>query len=368
MHPLSTLVLLGAAASLPAQNFDLIGATFQGQILRIDSATGATQALGTMPVGANAMAMTADDRIWTTERTGTSGAFHFHLAVIDPLTGVATLPFGALDVGDLRGLTAKHDGNLYAVRDGTPSDELVEIDTTTGAVTAIGPMGFTGIQALDDTVLGLMAWDINAGLLTVQPLTGVATDPFPGVGSPATLQWLATDPVTGTLLVGRTTLQVVDLQTGLVGPAIAISGAPDLRGVEFTTARLSAFGVGCGTVPRLAGDLVVAGSTQVLTTRNGFFAPGTLGVQVIGLSNTTHHGLALPQPLDPLLGTSGCHLNVSIDITQFGFADGTGLLRIPLTLPASLTWFTLFAQHAAFVPGLPGGMSTSQGLRARTHL
>lgn len=365
----SVVALAVAAAALPAQSFggDCIGITFQGAVLRFSPGTTATQQIGTAPPGGNGMAIDNRDRIWTTTQTGVLGAFQHHLAVIDPLTGAVTLPFGTLDVGDLRGLAAEFSGDLLAIRDGAASDELVRIDTDTGAVTVIGPTGFTGIQALDDSVLGLVAWDINVGLLFVDPVTGVATDPFPAVGGPAGMQWLATDPMSGTLYVGRSTVQVLDLQTGQVGPAVTLAGAPDLRGAEFTLPRVNVFGQGCGPSPRIAGRFSFANG-QTLATRSAPHTIGALGAQVIGFSDTNHLGQPLPIALDPLLGTVGCSLLVSIDATQFGIVDSTANLRSSIAIPAAMHWQALFVQHAVFEPAAPGGIVVTQGLRVRTTL
>jgi hypothetical protein len=358
----SALGLLLAAA-LPAQGFDLIGVTFAGQVLRIDSTSGATQVLANGQIGKNGLAFDEQDRLWTTVRSGTTGAFQYHLAIVDPFTGAETLPFGTANVGDLRGMTIGDSGELLAIRDGSPSDQLVRIDLSTGVVTAIGATGLSGLQALDDTVLGLRGWDIGLGLVRIDPTTGAAIDPFPGVVGPAGLQWLATEASTGRLLVGRTTLQDLDLATGTVGPAVAIQGSPDLRGVEFTTPRVTRLGPGCAGVR--VGVRFTGGGASMDTT-SGPHTPGTLGVQILGLSSASHQGQALPVLLDPLLGTVGCNLWVSIDATRIGFADAQGFLPFPTALPPALDWFPLFVQHAAF-DAVPGGISWSDGIRVRTR-
>lgn len=362
-----TVAILSALlpGMLAAQNFDAIGVTFQGQILRIDTATGATSPLGAGQLGQNGLAMTPDGRLWTTVRTGV-GQFRFHLAVIDPLSGVETLPFGTADVGDLRGMCEDADGQLLAVRDLGGPDELVRIDPQSGAVTVIGPTGFNGLQALDNTVLGVRAWDLNAGLVQIDTRTGAATDPFPTIAGPANLQWLATDPSTGRCLVGRTTMQQVNLFDGTTSAAVSIAGAPDLRGVEFTTGLIRAIGTGCGPSPRMSATFVRSPSLA-LATRSPAPA-GTFGVQILGLSSTTHLGQTLPVDLDPLLGTVGCRLNVSIDATQFGVANVTNTFGLPFALPANLSWFELFAQHATFDASAPGGVFWTHGVGARTPL
>jgi hypothetical protein len=363
MNPFVTVAAaIAGAAFLPAQTFDMIGVAFSGQILRIDSATGATALLGSGQLGKNCLAIDADDRIWTNVRTGTVGNFQFFLAVIDPLTGAETLPFGPANVGDIRGL-AFHDGLMYGVRDAAPSDELVRIDLATGAVTPIGPMGFTGVQGLDDTGLGLRAWDLNAGLLQVDPGTGAATDPF-GSTDPTGLQWMATEPGTADTYVGRSTVHQVNLSNGSVSGAVSIAGAPDLRGVEFTNGRFAFRGSNCAGV-RIAGAFQQA--PFALLTRSNNHGAGAFGVQIVGLSATSHQGQPLPLDLDPLLGTQGCSLNVSIDATVGGVASATGILGFTTAIPPGLSWIQLFVQHAAFDP-VPGGTSWSHGLQVRTPL
>lgn len=360
---LPTRALLGLLAlPLPAQTFDLLGVTFTGQVLRIDSTTGATQLLASGAGGKNCLCFGPDDRLWTTVRTGTTGNFQYHLAVIDPFTGAETLPFGTLHVGDLRGMALSGD-QLLAIRDQGTSDELIRIDPDTGAVAVIGPTGMTGLQGLDSTVRGMRGWDVNLGLVQIDPTTGVASDPFPGVSGPTGLQWLCSENSSGRLLVGRTTLQAVDLSTGTVGPAIAVAGAPDLRGVEFTTGRATRFGSGCAGVRMGARFL---NQDQTLVTTSGTHTSGALGVQLIGFSATVHQGQPLPFALDPLLGTSGCQLWVSIDVTQIGVADASGRLAMTVNVPTGLSWFPLFVQHAAF-DAVPGGTAWTDAARARTR-
>jgi hypothetical protein len=356
---------LGLLLPLPAQNFDMIGVAFGGQVMRIDSATGATSLLATGAIGKNCLANTSDNRLWSVVRIGTS-ITQTALVVIDPFTGSESLPFGLTSVGDVRAMTGTSQGDLLAIRDGgAGADQLVRIDTATGAVTVVGSTGLNGIQALDDTGLGLRAWDLTAGVVQIDATTGAATDPFPGVSGPPSLQWLATDPSTGRTLVGRGDLHQLDLATGVAGAAVSIAGVPDLRGVEFTTGRFQLTGTACAGV-RIAGTFGTSGGLAVLT-RSGQHPPGTLGVQIIGFSETTHLGQPLPVLLDPLLGTSGCSLNVSIDATRIGFVNASSNLGFVLPLPPPAAFFQFFVQHVSFDP-VPGGMSWSHGLRVRPPL
>ncbi|HEX5053438.1 MAG TPA: hypothetical protein VFZ65_16795 [Planctomycetota bacterium] len=371
MHRPILLPTLFLTAALPLSAQDMIGVTFSGAVLRIDSVTGASTVLANGQIGKNALAFTNDNRLWTTVRSGTSIAtFQYHLAVIDPFTGAESLPFGTVNVGDLRGL-ARDDvtGGLFGIRDTGGPDELVEIDTSTGAVTVIGPTGFTGIQDLDITSAGPRAWDINAGLLLISLSSGLATDPFPGVAGPTALQFMVTNPADDREYVGRETLYELDTLHGTTTPIAAIAGAPDLRGVQFTTSRALPFGNSCNGP---GGPVFIAlnnafGAGQAMTVVSVNHVPGVLGLQIVGFSDELFSGLPLPLSLDPLFGTVNCSLNVSADLTVLGVGQPTGVLAITMPVPASAAFQQFFVQHAAFDP-VPGGLSFSRGLRVRSGL
>jgi hypothetical protein len=102
-------------------------------------------------------------------------------------TKVATLNFGDV-IPDVRGLAFSPGGVLFAINNtgppgGANPDDLFAIDVGTGVGTLIGRTGFTGVQDLafapDGTLYG---WDISAGLLTIDPLTGRVLD-FKGGGT-----------------------------------------------------------------------------------------------------------------------------------------------------------------------------------------
>jgi hypothetical protein len=363
----ATLGLL--SQSLLAQ--DLIGVTFAGAVLRLDGATGAVTTLANGQAGKNCLAFDNQNRLWTTVRSGSSPAFQYHLARIDPFTGAETLPFGNANVGDLRAMCQRAlDGSLLAVREATPSDELVRIDTTTGAVTVIGPTGFTGIQGLDATSAGLRAWDVNAGVLLVNVNSGTCTDPFPSVGGPGgALQFLASDTANDRKYVGRDALFELNTVTGTTTPVVQFAGAPDLRGVEFLSSRAQPFGQPCAGT---GGDVFLAlntpfGAGGTATFVSTHHAPGAIGIQILGLDDSSYAGLPLPLDLDPLLGTDDCSLLVSADFTQIGLAQPNGLLAIAVAIPASAAFTQFFVQHAALEP-VPGGFSFSWALRVRSGM
>jgi hypothetical protein len=348
----------------------LFCAALSGQVLRIDSHTGATTTLASGQPGKNCLTTTYDNRLITTVRSGTAATgFHYHLAQINPFTGAETVLFANVDVGDLRAMASGNTAQIFAVRDGSPSDLLVRIDLATGAVTVIGPTGFTGIQGLDFTGAGLRAWDLTAGLLHVNSSNGLATDPFPGIGGPAGLQYVATDPTTFNSYVGGGTLYRVDVLTGVTSAPVAISGNPDLRGVEFTTSLEQRMGDSCVAAqgfPILAASGPF-GYGQDLVVQSNQHAPGALGVHILGFSNTQHAGQALPFSLDAMLGTTLCRLYTSIDGTVLSVADSAGVMTVTTPLPPALTYVQFFVQHATFEP-VPGGMSWTYGLRVRPGL
>jgi len=125
------------------------------------------------------------------------------------------------------------------------------------------------------------------------------------------------------------------------------------------------FGLGCngvaGPVSLTAAGPFLVGSTVVLTSTN--HAPNTLGVLLLGFSNTVHQTFALPFLLDPMLGTSNCYLNVSIDASLIGFTDAGNPASLAFSLPmsAGFSGIRFYAQHACFEP-VPGNLSWSNGL------
>ena len=362
--------LLPVLLALPLAAQDMIGVKFTGEVLRINSTTGATTLLASGQLGKNCLANTSDNRLWTTVRTGISPAtFQFFLAVIDPFTGAETLPFGNTNVGDIRAMAGSPTGQLFGIRDVNGADELVDINVQTGTVFVIGPTGINGIQALDITSAGLRGWDLTAGLVLVNALTGIATDPFPGGTNPAGLQWLATNPVTGQAFVGSSTLYTVSTQTGVTSQVLTFSGSPDLRGVEFTTSRQQIFGQACAATNGSPNCFISGsfGPGQPLNVKSTNHAPNAVGVQIVGFSETLHAGVPLPINLDAVFGTSGCFLRVSGDFTLIGLASTTGVLTVTISLPPSIAFQQFYLQHAVLEP-VQGGISFSNGVRVRPRL
>ncbi len=103
------------------------------------------------------------------------------------------------------------------------------------------------------------------------------------------------------------------------------------------------------------------GQTITMTSIN--HAANSPGVLVLGLSNTNYLGNPLPLLLDPLLGTSGCSLLASGDVTFAGTAGNVGPanLSFSLLLPPSFGGQRFYAQHVG-LEVVAGGLSWSNGL------
>lgn len=362
--PLLALTLASVAAGQ-----DAIGVTFSGQVLRLDTTTGAVTPLATGTAGKNCLTFDNDNRLWTVVRPSPLLPV-WRLALIDPFTGAESLPFPTVNVGDLRAMCiGRFVGGIYAVRDAAPNDEVVHIDTDTGVVTVRGSTNHSAIQGLEDPFGGEKAWDVNAGMLQINLLTGATNDPFLAVIDPSGLQYMARHPVTNERYVGRGTLYRLDTGTGTTTFQVTFAGNPDIRGLEFTASRDERYGQSCPGAnghpfinlagPFAGGQPMVVDSTQ--------HTPGTVGLQLIGASEDSYAGLPLPLSLDPLLGTSNCFLNTSAEVTQVGFADSFGTMAVSFPMPVALTFLQVYVQHVTF-EAVPGGLSFSQGLRVRSSL
>lgn len=123
----------------------------------------------------------------------------------------------------------------------------------------------------------------------------------------------------------------------------------------------SACSAAAGPATLRASGAFRAGQTLTLTSAN--HAANTLGVLVLGISNTSWLGTPLPLLLDPLLGTSGCSLHVSGDVTTAGVAAAStpADLTFALVLPPAFAGQRFFAQHVGLEP-VAGGLSWSNGL------
>jgi hypothetical protein len=354
---LASILLLGA--STRAQ--DSYAVSFDGRIYYVDTTVPSATVIGSGLIGQNALGR-ANGEFWSTSRAGTS----FFLTRLDFFAGTATVVWPAPDI---RGLASAGGHELFAVHEPLPgqtSDTLSRIDTMTGNITHIGPTGFSSIQAL--TVLGgmMFAWDLTQGLLTIDPNTGVATDVDPSRVGPGmqTLSAAADGRLLGAggASASGSTLYAIDIGTGTTVSIGTINGGFDIRGLEAHGGFSFPISNGCaGAAGQVTMSVtgMLTGNGQIVTTSRPH-APQVPGLLVLGLSSGSSGGSFLPILLDPILGTSGCTLFVSPDVTVFNMtsAGANAFLSIGMPLSMAARGVTVYAQHACFEP-VPGGLSLS---------
>lgn len=352
-------------ASVAAQ--DLLGVTWNGTTVLIDSHTAGVTPLGTGLFGQNALGRTGNGQFWSTQRVSSS---FYQYTRIDPATGIATVAAGGADIRDF---TAAPGNRLFGIRNGTVNpyeDALVRVDPATGVTTFLGYTGFADVQGLSMHLGVLYAWDVFAGLLVVDPNTGAAVDPFPNVSGPAYQQSLCSHP-DGRLLLGGgdsngpDQLFELDITTGVATLIGTMPQAYDIRGIEPLGGFTVAFGQGCaGAFGQvfLGVTGTLRGGGQLLSI-SGNHAPNQVGAAIVGLSDQMFGGAPLPRSLDALLGTNGCSLHVAIDASVFTTTGATGpaTMQHGFPLPPWSTGLTLFVQHACFEP-VTGSSSWSNGV------
>lgn len=342
---------------------DMVAVQWSGQILALDSFTGATWPLGVGLAGQNALARDANGVLWSNGFL--SPASVRGLTRLDPAAGTAT----AVHVSDdIRALAAGPGTTLYAVLYESNANRFCHIDSATGVHTLVGAPFAAGVQGMTSHNGVLFAWNINQGLATIDPSTGVVTDLASG-GS-AYIQWLATRPDGQLIGGGGDQLFTIDVVSGL--PTPYAQTASDVRGAEVSGFALP-YGQGCfggtDTVTLDASGPLVGGS--LLTVRStGHSVSGAIfasaGILVVGTSMSTHAGLALPLSLDPIFGTANCSLLASLDATAYGAIVSTWPphMQFVLALPAAIANETFFLQSIGLDP-VPGNLSVSNGLRVR---
>lgn len=259
---LGAIAMLATATFAPQASATIIGIDFDGNVVSIDEATGAGGGIG--PSGfstTNSMARDSTGTIYTAH-TAIAGAAMGQLVTIDPGTGAGT--GGALfaTTNGARGLAFSAGDVLFAILDIGASgsigpDSLYTINVGTGATTLIGATGRSDLQGLAFSPGGtLYGWDIDLGLMTLDTLTGVATDVNAGIGALADIQTLDFAP-DGTLYGARDSLYTINLATGAAN-LIGSGGYADLRGIAVIAdtsvpepASLGLLGLGVAALVRL---------------------------------------------------------------------------------------------------------------------
>ena len=169
----------------------------------------------------------------------------------DPNMGAVLQAFNAVTpgAGSSRGLSFDSSDNLFAVvnrndSSGSPTldDDLYRFDLTSQTTTRIGSLGFKAVQGLDISSDGnFFAWDVVAGLLAVDPLTGIATDINPTIGGTGDIQSIVFAP-DGRLFGARKNLYSIDPTTGAFAQ-IGVGTGIDIRGIEFIVPEPSSFAI-----------------------------------------------------------------------------------------------------------------------------
>lgn len=365
----SFLLLACLAAAAPAQ--DLIALNFAGEVFALDSATGQGVRLGsTGAVGHNSLVKMLNATLFTTSNSGTATAPVFHLEEVDRQSGALTRRFSNL-AGDLRGLAGGRFGTLFGVVDGgrVGDDQFARISTIDGSLALIASLGLRGVQALtrDETVTNadvFFAWDLTAGLVRVTA-AGVVTDVNPQLGATAPIQFLTMHE--GRLLGGQHELYSLDPATGAT-TLIGSGGYSDLRGCETRNGVYTTYGRSCAGASG-SSALTFTGAVQIgqsLTIATRHHTPNAPAVLLFGLSRTHLGSLPLPFTLDPLLGTVGCDLLVSMEVTGATSTDATGALSFRYAMtPLELNVQTFHLQMGVLEP-VPGNLSLSNGVSVRT--
>jgi len=250
MNKLTMKILITLAITvigLNTANAAMIGVSWSGsqsQVFRINPATGETQLIGDTGV-TQLNALTEDGQ------GGLLAGALDRIHTIDPVTGVATgfvnidFPTTGNDSSiRIRSLATAADGTIYAMTKGMGGEgiqELWTIDLTTQVATLIAaPVGYSP-QALTVTPDGRLlsySWgngvvgSNDAGLISIDPVTGAFTDINPAVSSQdLNLQSLTFDPFGNLYGVSTSAFYAIDLITG---EATFIAEAPlSLRGLAY---------------------------------------------------------------------------------------------------------------------------------------
>jgi hypothetical protein len=333
---------------------DMISVDWSGQVRWLDAFSGLATSIGNTPAGCMGLARDGQGQLWTVRVPA--------LVRIDPTGPVATPVFPAFG-WDLRGLTAAGGPFLWGIANNF-NDTLVRVDTTLGTVTTIGPTVLNTIQGLVVRDGVLYGWDVQHGLVTVNPMTGAATDVDPAVPGSTAIQWLAVR-ADGRMVGGLSSLYEIDVTTG-VATAIAGSALSGTRGAVPFPSFTRSFGTACNGAHGLAVlsvSLTQTTTHNLLASQSVGHAPHALGALALGLSNTFRNGVPLPISLDPLFGTQGCTIYTSLESSRLATtsAAAPATLDFLVPLPLNLDVFPCFAQHVVLEP-VPGGVSTSNGV------
>ena len=278
--------------------------------------------------------------------------------VVDLSTGAqpwgTSLSAGAWDpmTGDV---VVGGDGALYRLANGS----------STGTLIVGGLGGVVSGVAFDPTTGEIVATVLTANRLIRVDSAGTVTNVAPPFSIPGP-NGLDVDQ-NGDYVAGGGMGQVYRVPHAGGSPVFLANNPGPLNGIA--VAGGGGFGIpfgqtcngAAGPVSLTATGPFTVGSTVTTTSTN--HEPTSLGVLILGISNTTYLGIPLPALLDPLFGTAGCYANVSLDVTAVAVTSATSpaTLGFSFALPPSFSGYRFYAQHVCFEP-VPGGWSWSNGL------
>lgn len=354
--------VLSLSLASPAQ--DMLAVGYARYVYSLDSTSGQAALTGIGMLGQTGLARDGAGTLWSTGYTASSQGLTYFLTRIEASNGVVQPMFVT---EQFRSLASNAGTSLFALVDATPTDRLHRVDTNTGQSTVVGPLGLTNATAIAARNGQLLGWDAAIGLVTIDTTNGHATDVDPAVTGP-NITWLAVREDGALIGGGGMSMYAIDPTTGVTTFTSYTSGS-NLTGAV-ASGLASGIGVGCnGGLGQV--NLTVSGALRagtVLTSQSAGHGLGTFGsTLILGLSRTSHQGLALPLDLDPLLGTQDCTLQTSIDSLSTGRTT-LGLAQFFLPLPAGLGGATFYLQHAVFEPAVPGGMSWSGAVRVHVGM
>jgi hypothetical protein len=322
----------------------LYGVTSVGKFLEIDRTTGAATHLGTIDANRRFGSMTSDssNQIFTISRS-ISGDDLIH---VDPVTPSASTVYLTLtdrpEDYSVTGMSFNSSDELYVVLNssGLPS-LLATVDMTTGQISLVGSTGETGMNGLQglafDETDTLYAMDVNEGLCTLDPATGLVDTIIGGLGIGSDDQ--AIEFCDGQLYGARANLLEINPATGeatLIGP----TGFPHIHGLAAVTEACAdspqtmTFSIDYQSLSVTSGTGIEEG--DILTVNDGLpellgapcASPGPPTVVLSGqydLGIIPGGGTSGAEPCPPFYPCNGPEIR-EVDALSYGWdGSGTGL-------------------------------------------
>jgi WD40 repeat protein len=248
-HSLKRVALAGATALLAAilvssmtsaaTLFAVHSPEGPGQLMTLDTTTGAPTVLGPTSSQIDGLAFAPDGTLFAADNS------NHQLVILDRTTGSVLTVVGSYGATlYIEALAFRpSDSVLFGVGIDVGNVDLCTLDTATGAVSMIGPLGVVGMAGLAFNLDGSVLYAVGHAdgcLYTVDQITGATTSVGCGGGmSSGGPLGLARDPVSGTLFVAEwwggmdsvlSTVSAVDGSRTTVGE---ITGFNQVEGITF---------------------------------------------------------------------------------------------------------------------------------------